>query len=106
MPGDEARFTFRLPADAAEAIQLPDPAALKGGLLTFRCGGRESAARIEDATADERGLLITMVISDLDAPLPMGGGPASDYSPVTYGPPASPVVQTRSLTPIYRAIFF
>jgi hypothetical protein len=87
MADEESRFTFRLPADAAEAIQLPDPAALKGSLLPFRCGGRESAARIEDATADERGLLITMVISDLETPLPTGGaGPASAYPPVTYGP--------------------
>lgn len=87
MPGDETRFTFRIPPDVTEAVQLPDPAALKGGLLTFRCGGRESAARIEDATADEGGLLVTMVISDLDAPLPMGAaGAASFYSPVTYGP--------------------
>lgn len=87
MPGEEARFTFRIPGNVTEAVQLPDPAALKGGVITFRCGGRESAARVEDATADDSGLIVTMVITDLESPLPMGAaGPASFYSPVTYGP--------------------
>jgi hypothetical protein len=83
MPDEDVRFTFRLPSDAAGALPGIDPARLRGSTITFRCMGRESQATVEEAVADDRGLLVTMVISDQEARPSMEGGSAESYSPVT-----------------------